>query len=300
MGVCQSCNIISLTHENILFERKTLGEHEPEQLLRNVIYMLGLHLALRGGVEHLRLRRPGFNPQITTELDGETEKEILVYHEDPLQKTNQGRLDSKPHTKIVKVFPSANPKRCPVKLYGKFIGLLPNSKSCGKLYLRPKAKMLPNLWYCDQPYGKNKIGSTVKTICQMANLEGKFTNHSLRATSATRMFVKDVPEQVIKDITGHRSDCVHVYKRTGSELLENASKSIGGNENKNAKIDSENNKNLQSIGDLACEENREKMKNSLTALKMIKNVVRTSMELCKKRVKRIVSKIAKKLVMSKK
>ena len=88
----------------------------------------------------------------------------------------------------------------------------------------------------------------------MANLEGKFTNHSLRATSATRMFVKDVPEQVIKEITEHRSDCVHVYKRTGSQLLENASKSIGGNDNENTKIDSENNENLQSIGDLACAE----------------------------------------------
>ena len=45
----------------------------------------------------------------------------------------------------------------------------------------------------------------------MANLEGKFTNHSLRAISATRMFAKDVPEQVIKEITGHWGDCVHIY-----------------------------------------------------------------------------------------
>ena len=44
----------------------------------------------------------------------------------------------------------------------------------------------------------------------------------------------------------------------------------------------------------------QKMKNSLTALKMIKNVIRTRRELCKKIVKRVVSKIAKKLVMSKK
>ena len=62
LGAHQSCDIISLTHKNILYERKALGEHEPEQLLQIVIYMLGLHLALRGGVEHLRLRRPGFYP----------------------------------------------------------------------------------------------------------------------------------------------------------------------------------------------------------------------------------------------
>ena len=54
--------------------------------------MMGLHLALRGGIEHLRLRlrRPGFDCQIVMEIDELTGKEILVYTEDPLQKTNQG------------------------------------------------------------------------------------------------------------------------------------------------------------------------------------------------------------------
>ena len=86
--------------------------------------MLGMHLALRGGVEHEMLRRPRFNCQIRTEIDEDTGKEMLVYVKDPSQ----------------------------------------NTKSCGKLYLRPMSKPTPAVWFCDQPYGKNKIGNTVK-IC---------------------------------------------------------------------------------------------------------------------------------------
>ena len=156
LGIRKSCDIISLSHESKMFESNALGEENPEQLLCTAICFIGLHLALRGGVGHLCLQRPGFNLQITTEIDKASGQEILVYHEDPLQKTDQGGLDSKTHNKIVKVFPSTNFRRCPVMLYGKYIGLLPSGKSCGKLYLRPKVRNTPIVWYNDQPYGKNQ------------------------------------------------------------------------------------------------------------------------------------------------
>ena len=56
--------------------------------------MLGLHCALRGGTKHNKLRRPGFESQITIDRD-EQNVERLVYPEDPLQKTNQGGLTCK-------------------------------------------------------------------------------------------------------------------------------------------------------------------------------------------------------------
>ena len=96
LGVRQPSSIISLAHEDKMFLCRALGEENPEQLLRTVIYMLGLHLALRGGVEHLRLRRPGFETQISTEVDNDSGQEVLLYREDPLQKTNQGGLIGKP------------------------------------------------------------------------------------------------------------------------------------------------------------------------------------------------------------
>ena len=62
--------------------------------------MMGLYLALRHGVKHQKLRRLGFNSQISVELD-DTEKKCLVYHEDPLQKTNQSGLVCKGTNKVV-------------------------------------------------------------------------------------------------------------------------------------------------------------------------------------------------------
>ena len=183
---------------------------------------------VRGGVEHTQLRRPGFNCQISNEIDENSGKEVLMYREDPLQKSNQGGLSSRSSNKIVKVFPASDKTRCPVQLFIKYLGLLPEGKSCGKLYLCPRQKYTPSVWYCDQPYGKNKVSGTVRKLCELAKIEGKFSNQSLRATSASRMYQSDVPEQVIKEITGHKSDCVRVYKRTSSEILQNASKCISG------------------------------------------------------------------------
>ena len=294
LGIRKSCSIISLELENKLFSANALGESNPEQLLQTVIYLLGLHLALRGGVEHTRLRRPGFNPEISTEIDEESGHEFLIYREDPLQKMNQGGLTGKANSKVVKVFPSEDKVRCPVRLYAKYIGLLPRSKSCGKLYLHPKVKAVPNIWFCDQPYGKNKIYSTVKELCKKAGLEGKFTNHSLRALSATHMFDSDVSEQVIKEIIGHKSDCVRVYKRTSDHLLKEASDSITGvkgkgNDTKKIKSDDSDNISLM-------EEMKKCNKESLSACQMMKNVIKTRMELRKSKVKKGIKKVVSKII----
>ena len=72
------------------------------------------------------------------------------------------------------------------------------------------------------------MSGTVKKLCEIAEISGKFSNHSLRATSASCMFQQEIPEQVIKEITGHKSDCIRVYKRTSNQILEHASKCISG------------------------------------------------------------------------
>ena len=86
----------------------------------------------------------------------------------------------------------------------------------------------------------NKLKNTVKEICTEGGLEGKFMNHSLRATCASRMYEQDIPEQMIKEVTGHKSDCVRIYKRTNDNLREVASKMVsGGEQNERVKLDVE-------------------------------------------------------------
>ena len=207
LGVCKSSDIITLDHEDKLFNQGVLGHYSAEQLLKTIIYMIGMHCALHGGSEHNNLRQPGCMSQFTFDRDS-SGRQRLVYKEDPLQKTNQGGLTCKGTSKIVYIYEASCKERCPVFLFKKYVGLLPQTLSCKKFYLRPRKIPLPNVWYCDQLYGVNKIKTTVKEICKSGGLEGNFTNHSLRATCASRLFDQNVPEQIIKEITGHKSDCV--------------------------------------------------------------------------------------------
>ena len=87
LGVRQSAEIITLSHENRMFETGVLGTDAPDQLLNTVIYVVGMHFALRGGVEHNNLRLPGKgnNSQVTFRKDSKG-IESVVYQEDPCQK----------------------------------------------------------------------------------------------------------------------------------------------------------------------------------------------------------------------
>ena len=146
-----------------MFESGVLGEDTPVKLLRTVIYMIGLHCALRGGIEHSNLRRPGCDSQLRVTTD-DRGKECLIYHEDPLQKTNQRGLDAKGNSKKVQVYAASDYNRCLIRLFKKYVNLLPEKTNCKKLYLRVTKRITPKVWFCDKPYGINKINSTVKDI----------------------------------------------------------------------------------------------------------------------------------------
>ncbi len=72
----------------------------------------------------------------------------------------------------------------------------------------------------------NALKKTVARLTAAVGLCGHFTNHSLRATAATRLYHKGIDEQVIKEVTGHTSDAVWSYKRTSDEQLKFASQSL--------------------------------------------------------------------------
>ena len=59
--------------------------------------------------------------------------------------------------------------------------------------------------------------TTVSRICKAAGITGYKTNHSLRVTTATRLFQNGVDEQLIMACTGHRSLGVRTYKRVGDD-----------------------------------------------------------------------------------
>ena len=59
-------------------------------------------------------------------------------------------------------------------------------------------------WFTIQPVGCNTLATMLKSMCEGVGIFGK-TNHSLRATGATRLFEANMPEKLIQERTGHRS-----------------------------------------------------------------------------------------------
>jgi len=71
-------------------------------------------------------------------------------------------------------------------------------------YIRPLETVPTNPtspWYIAIPVGKNTLNEKVKKWCTLAGIEGKKTNHSLRATGTTQTYDRGVPEKVIQERT---------------------------------------------------------------------------------------------------
>ena len=91
-------------------------------------------------------------------------------------------------------------------------------------YLHPSSKIpidLEKVWYANVPIGVNTLRTK---ISEKGNLSTNFTNRSLRATSASRLFASNVPESYSKR-TGHRSLAgLCAYEQTTAKQQKNITK----------------------------------------------------------------------------
>ena len=89
-------------------------------------------------------------------------------------------------------------------MYKKYMELCPNCKPLPiAFYLRPlQAPKQHNVWYSSQVVGRNRLSTIVANLCKKAGLSGYFTNHSLRATAASRLYQNGIEEQLIQEQTG--------------------------------------------------------------------------------------------------
>ena len=84
------------------------------------------------------------------------------------------------------------------------------------------------------------------------------------------MFAKNVPEQIIKEVTGHRSECVRTYKRTTDKLREKASRTLSVQSQK---------KIVEVVRNETSDTKVEKIADDLSVSKMLENVNKTKQEL---------------------
>ena len=177
-------------------------------------------------MEHRRLRYYPSQIQLFKPTNG---RAYLMYTED-VSKANQGGLvhRKREQKQVVQYANDDNPERCLVRLYKLYMSKCPEDRPDGALYLKPLAKPTEQCWYHKIPIWHNSLQQTVRRLCVAAGIEGKFTNHSLRATNATRLFEAKVDEQLIMQRTGHSSNAVRSYKRVGEKLRTVTSDVLNG------------------------------------------------------------------------
>ena len=217
---------ITVEKKNILWEKGVLGEHDPQTLLDTLLFLCGIHFALRSGQEHRNLQLSQF--EIQSDKEG---SECLIYTEN-VSKNNQGGLSHrKVKPKTVTCYSNkTNPQRCLVRLFQIYVGHRP-AECNDALYLTPLRKHKGVIWYSKTPVGHKTLSKTVSHLCKDAGISGYKTNHSLYVTAATHLFHSGVDEQLITSHTGHRSiDGVRIYKkettvqkRSVSDVLNSAS-----------------------------------------------------------------------------
>lgn len=99
--------------------------------------------------------------------------------------------------------------------------MCPSGAPAGAFYLSPLKTPKKGCWFSVSPIGKNKLSKAIANMCKECGIPGYKTNHSLRATAATRLYASGIDEQLVMERTGHRStEGIRSYKRTTMEQKE--------------------------------------------------------------------------------
>ena len=169
----QKVQPLSSDDEEKLWSLGILGNKTPEQLVNTLLYLNGVHFALRAAEEHKNLK---VNSNFKVHFDQEVGLKYLEYTEGT-SKCNQGGLNSrfiKPKTghayqNVV------NSDRCLVRLFKKYMSHRPDHlPKCSKdFYLRPLAVPNGDVWFSCQPRGRHKLEKIVMEMCDKAGFVGK-------------------------------------------------------------------------------------------------------------------------------
>ena len=122
-------------------------------------------------------------------------------------------------TNVAKMYQKKGSVLCPVKSYELYISRL--DPNCDKLWQKPMPFVDWNTqqWYGggsnNKGIGKNPLGEFMATLSTRANLQNRYTNHSVRATCITVLDGKGFEARDIMTVSSHKTEqTIKSYSRT--------------------------------------------------------------------------------------
>ena len=221
--------VITPEEENALWDAGVMGIFSPRALVRAVFFYVGKAFCLRGGTEQRSLK--------PSQFVREHDPARYTYTENGSKNHKGGFGTLRNSNKVVTVYSTGgDPLHDVVYLLDTYFKKFPQPPSTlDFFYLQPRAKVPEDPtapWFHPNPMGKNNLNSLISQMCQEAGIKGRKTNYSLRATGATALFNAQVPEKMIKEVTGHRSSkALALYERPSLAQKQALSKvaAEGGN-----------------------------------------------------------------------
>ena len=188
-----------------LSESDVLTTSTPQGLQKKVFMDIMLHFGRRGREGLCELRKDSF---VIIEDENGTKYIEPAYNE--MEKTKQG-VDAREEGKQCVMTAAPGDSTCPIASFEKLISLL--NPNCPYLFTRPKSQYTEHgPWYTCQKMGKNMIGNMMKRISEEAGLSQLYTNHCLRASTATILARSGLQDREIVKVTGHKNtDSVKHY-----------------------------------------------------------------------------------------
>ena len=193
----KSAKVVNSEHEKLLWEKNLLGYSTPKVLQRTVFFYVGLNFALRGVQEQHDLVPAQFSrvPADRKVYDASVYYEYTEF----LSKNNQHRFkDINSKNKCVRAYAIPGSECCLVKLLDFYMPLLPSDSP---YFYMQGLENFPSdsskFAYKKQRVGVNTLKNMLPDLSQKSGIGVHYTNHSLRATSLTRMFNNGLPEKDI-------------------------------------------------------------------------------------------------------
>ena len=179
---------ITEQQEESLWERGYLGIDNPKKLNRTLIYLLAIHLGLRGGKE---IRELTVGPESELQLRKIDDQEVLEYNEKVSKTKRCGLKDRNVDPKRVKIYPITDRSRCTVQIYKTMIEKRPQNCVTTALFLQSHSHYSNVRWYLSSPMGHNTLDMTFRTIMEAAGEDDRhYSNQSGRRTTVTRIIEK--------------------------------------------------------------------------------------------------------------